>query len=330
MAYSSLTELVRRKGGVVDYGGELRDMLGGKTVRKVRRKTGRVHYARSGRGIIRKRGMDIDDMRHAAIEEGFLHEGAGVNDFLDALADESRGRLHRSRFDDIQLPAREWGEAPRRRKPERPTIPPHPALSKRCTKCGVMHGKNSHRFHGRGSWLRTHLFPYKSNPGVSMTVTQAKQYVDYYTGLIRHGMQLVKEEQQLLMKARQVMRMVRRKNPRGTFLERLDRERRKLKRRGGLRKAIAAERRAKKRLGVKGLGKRPPARRVKNPRRPVIYHRLLRIEARKGPGHRCDAGCKKANHSYFHDFTAGAVVYGNPDGSVLVKNRAGKRLWKYF
>lgn len=317
MAYSSLTELVRRKGGVVDYGGELRDMLGGKTVRKVRRKTGRVHYARSGRGIIRKRGMDVDDMRHAAIEEGFLSEGAGVNDFLDALADESRGRVHRSRFEDFELPVQEWGEAPRKRKPERPTIHPHASLSKRCKKCGVMHGKNSHRFHGRGSWLRTHLFPFKANH--PMTIETARKYVAYYTGLIRHGMQLVKEERDLLIRARQVMRMARRPNPK--------RLRRDKKGRFILETEADVKAYAKRR---RRMGFRTYAVKKKNPARPIVYHRLLRIEAQKGPGHRCDAACKRANHSYYHDFTKGAVVYGNPDGSVLVKNRAGKRLWKYF
>lgn len=59
-------------------------MLGGKTVRKVS-KSGKVFYSRSGRGIIRRRGRDLDDMRHIAIEEGFLPEGADVNTLLDAL-----------------------------------------------------------------------------------------------------------------------------------------------------------------------------------------------------------------------------------------------------
>lgn len=320
MPYSSLTELVRRKGGVVDYGGELRDMLGGKTVRKRSRKTGRVHYARSGRGIVRRRGMDLDDMRHVAIEEGFLPEHAGINDLLDALADESRGRIHRSRFEDIELSEQQWGDAPKRRKPERPTIPPHPSLSKKCQKCGVLHGKNAHRFHGKGAWLRTHLFPYKLNPRGSMTIAQAKQYVTYYTGLIRHGMQLVKEERELLIRARQLVRMARRPrvNPRG-------KPRRKTR--------AEIERRFRRMYAdwkKRGVRKKNPKRRRNPGGKPVIYHRLLRIEARKGPGHRCDAGCKKANHSYFHDFNAGAVVYGNPDGSVLVKSNQGKRLWKFF
>lgn len=293
MPYSSLTELVRRKGGVKDFGGELADMLGGKTVRKVRKKTGRAHYARSGRGIVRRKGMDLDDMRHVAIEEGFLPEGADINALLDALGDESRGRVHRSRFEDVEIPERVYVE-PKKRKPEPPTIPAHESVTKKCRRCGQPHGKKAHRFHGKGSYVRTHKFLkyFEANP--AMTISKAKQYVTYYTGLIRQGMALVKEERDLLIRARQLMRRARRPavNPR--------RKRRVIR------------------------------RNCNPPGATVVYHRLLRIEARKGPGHRCDAGCKRANHSYFHDFGPGAVVYGLPDGSLVIRQKGGKRLWKFF
>jgi hypothetical protein len=59
----------------------------------------------------------------------------------------------------------------RRRRIERPTIPPHDALTKRCKVCGDYHGKNAHRFHGRGAYLQTHLFPFKNN----MSVSNARQ-----------------------------------------------------------------------------------------------------------------------------------------------------------
>lgn len=319
MAYTSLTELVRRKGGVKDFGGEIADMLGGRTVRKVRKKTGRVYYSRSGRGIIRRRGMDLDDMRHVAIEEGFLPPDAGVNDLLDALADESRGRIHRSRFEDIELPERQYEEpAKKKRREERPTVSAHPALTKKCKRCGVPHGKGAHRFHGRGAWLRTHLFPFKINPGVSMTIEKARQYVTFYTGLIRHGMQLARQEKEILIQARQLMRRARRPgiNPRGKPKRRTRAEIEKRFRR------MYAD--WKKPGGIRGPKKNC------NPRGVVVYHRLLKIEARKGPGHRCDHACRRANHSYFHDFSAGAVVYGMPDGSLVIRNNQGKRLWKYF
>jgi hypothetical protein len=51
-----------------------------------------------------------------------------------------------------------------------------------------------------------------------------------------------------------------------------------------------------------------------------IYGRVLRIEAQKvGPHKNCDAECKRCNHKYVHDFRKGAVMYGQPDGSILIK-----------
>src|SRR5215470_5902727 len=48
----------------------------------------------------------------------------------------------------------------RKKRIERPTVPPHPAYSKRCKVCGEYHGKSAHRFHGEGAYLKTHLFPF--------------------------------------------------------------------------------------------------------------------------------------------------------------------------
>lgn len=59
----------------------------------------------------------------------------------------------------------------RKRRIEKPTVPPHDALSKRCKICGDYHGKNAHRFHGRGAYLQTHLFPFKEN----MSLANARQ-----------------------------------------------------------------------------------------------------------------------------------------------------------
>jgi hypothetical protein len=58
------------------------------------------------------------------------------------------------------------------------------------------------------------------------------------------------------------------------------------------------------------------------PKKPIeIYGRLLRIEAKKGPGHVCDSDCKKANHAYYHDFSRHAKVYGMPDGSLRITDK---------
>jgi hypothetical protein len=50
----------------------------------------------------------------------------------------------------------------------------------------------------------------------------------------------------------------------------------------------------------------------------VVYGRLEQIRARKTQPHRCDPGCARADHKYFHDFEGGAVVYGLSDGSLVV------------
>lgn len=65
-------------------------------------------------------------------------------------------------------------------------------------------------------------------------------------------------------------------------------------------------------------------------RKELIYGRVLRMEAQKIGPHRCDAGCAKSNHCYYHDFKVGSNVhaYGMSDGSVLLIG--SKRLWGMF
>ncbi len=58
---------------------------------------------------------------------------------------------------------------------------------------------------------------------------------------------------------------------------------------------------------------------ISNPRRVLIYSDVIRIIARKGQRHICDAECKRKNHTYFHDFTPGSKIYGLPDKSLLIK-----------
>jgi hypothetical protein len=60
------------------------------------------------------------------------------------------------------------------------------------------------------------------------------------------------------------------------------------------------------------------ARGLNNP--PVkIYDRIKEIVAVKGPGHPCDAACRRARHTYVHKFTSGASIYGMPDGSLVIR-----------
>lgn len=53
----------------------------------------------------------------------------------------------------------------------------------------------------------------------------------------------------------------------------------------------------------------------------IIYRRVLRIYAQKQGPHRCDAECKEKNHCYFHDFKPGAVMYGLPNGDILIRSK---------
>ena len=107
-----------------------------------------------------------------------------------------------------------------KRKRGRPSVAPH-AGNRKCRHCQELHTTGEHRFHGEGSYHRTHLFSF---------------------------------------------------NP------------------------------------------------MKNPNeRVVIYGRVLRIEAQKTQAHRCDEECRDYKHRYFHEFKPGAVMYGLPDGSILIK-----------
>jgi hypothetical protein len=53
----------------------------------------------------------------------------------------------------------------------------------------------------------------------------------------------------------------------------------------------------------------------------VIYGRVTAIEATKTQKHNCDDECKAYGHRYRHDFKTGPIMYGLPDGSILIKKR---------
>ena len=62
----------------------------------------------------------------------------------------------------------------------------------------------------------------------------------------------------------------------------------------------------------------------KNPPGHKIYDNILAIEARKGK----DSNFPSEN--FRHDFKGGATVEGMPDGSLRIRSKHGKRLWKNF
>ncbi len=63
----------------------------------------------------------------------------------------------------------------------------------------------------------------------------------------------------------------------------------------------------------------------RNPAPALIYDKLLTIEARKEHG-------KFKGQNFYHDFKkdTDAVVMGNPDGSLTIRSKKGKPLWKRF
>jgi hypothetical protein len=60
----------------------------------------------------------------------------------------------------------------------------------------------------------------------------------------------------------------------------------------------------------------------KNPPRVKVYENIREIVATKGRGHKCDAACRKARHTYIHKFNGSASVYGNPDGTLTIQSNS--------
>ena len=203
--------------------------------------------------------------------------------------------------------AKEGFEAKRKRV-EKLTIAPHSGRVY-CRHCGVYHSKGQHRFHGTGSYLQTHLFPFK-NP---MTHAQAKKtFADIMKGL-RQGLHLSPEGKVIFEQAKAKLREYRKPAMRN----------KKLTRRKALEMLHRREYSSKAQqrfLGARASGY--PVRKARtNPRGKEIYGQVLDMTCRKRPGaHRCDAACKRVNHVYRHTFTSKPSIYGNPDGSLTVRD----------
>jgi hypothetical protein len=65
--------------------------------------------------------------------------------------------------------------------------------------------------------------------------------------------------------------------------------------------------------------KKNPRRKEANPPRRLIYERIREIVATKGPGHRCDAACRRARHTYVHRFKRKVSIFGLKDGKLAVE-----------
>lgn len=258
------------------------------------------------------------------------------------------------------------------------TVAPHEGRVY-CRHCREFHTKGEHRFHGAGSYHRTHLFSFGKNP--PMTERQAKTVFADMMALARRRTLSPAEKERLVI-ARQSLRQAKKSVMRNKARIYARRNKSKLP----LRPAPANFRRyARERLGMlesnltprilaelwhykfqvgNGQGNRArhsdfmkweqgqelplrsseqgslfnpctirrlTRRRVKgrasiarpNPSTAggkEIYGKVLDITCRRTGPHRCDAACKRVNHTYRHVFKTHPAIYGMPDGSLLIKS----------
>jgi hypothetical protein len=176
------------------------------------------------------------------------------------------------------------------------TVDPHPKTRRYCSHCQVMHSKGEHRFHGPGAFHSTHLFSF--NP---MRKNQARYEVLKY--------QRQKPRTQVLLET----------DSRDAAIALAHRIRNTFQ--GSVNVIDRVDGRGILAYRSFDIGGNPRRWRLRsNPRLTKIYEKVLRIEAQKGPGHKCDAACKRAGHRYFHVFTTKPKMYGLPDGTILIRS----------
>lgn len=263
----------------------------------------------------------------------------------------------------------------KRRSRGKLTVGPHDGRVY-CRHCREFHTKGEHRFHGAGSYHRTHLFSFGKNP--PMTERQAKTvFADMMATARRRTLSPAEKER--LIQARQYLRQAKKSVMRNKARIYARRNKQKLPFRPAPEnfKRYAAERLGmlpgnltprildelwhyRFQVGHGGQGnqvrhndfrkweqgyelplksseqgslfnpctnRRPrPRRRVRSRSNPStaggkeIYGKVLDITCRRTGPHRCDAACKRVNHTYRHTFKVHPAIYGMPDGSLLIKS----------
>jgi hypothetical protein len=53
------------------------------------------------------------------------------------------------------------------------------------------------------------------------------------------------------------------------------------------------------------------------PELPLLYGKILQVTGQKTQKHRCDSGCKKVSHRYYHNFKTGPKEWGLPAGAIV-------------
>ena len=224
--------------------------------------------------------------------------------------DRGEGKTFQRVYETVYRALGTVGFRPSRKSQAKLTVPPHVGRVY-CRHCAEYHSKGQHRFHGEGSFHQTHLFSFKDN------MTTADQARRTFAGLMQLSQRrtLSPSEKEKLAWARQVLRSSKKS---------VMRNRKKLGRKKActmLHRHEYASPAQQKFLGARCSGY-PLLRSKRNPSSggKQIYGHVLDITCRRTGPHRCDAACKRVNHTYRHTFTSKPPIYGLPDGSLLIKS----------
>lgn len=211
-----------------------------------------------------------------------------------------------------------------KRYEQKPVIPPHRKLTRKCKRCKIWHGKGEHRFHGPGAFQQTHLFAF--NPPMKYVnfkyvITRVIQGRSSYWSF--NGWQSDSRFAEKFVSGDEAQRWIEKNVLYNAFPERmgrLTRQQNPVPRRRKVKRRSMAPRRMSD-LSKKERLEYERYRRSANPRRGavMIYGQVEKVFAKKSQKHKCDAACKKTGHRYWHAFKVKPRMYGLPDGSILIK-----------